>query len=416
MLRSYLEGSGLDLEVYEPAWAPGRASLVARIEGTDPERAHALPHGPHRRRAGQPQDLDARPVRRRAGERRGLGARRDRHAEHHRVPGGGAPGAGASAAGAPGDAGLPRLRRRGGGGRPRRRVRRRPALGRDRGGLLPDRERGPGQRGTAKGLTSPCTSARRASPGAGCGSGERPATARCPTGRQRAGQGRQGGRAGWPTTARRRTWTSCGGRFVDTLSLDPALTAALVDPSRVDDAIARLAPAWPGMAWSSTHTTFSPNQCHGGVKTNVIPDVVEVEVDIRTVPGDSDDEVRRHLDKALGDLSTRWRSSRSSRSPRRSRPRAPRSGTSSPCRRRALPGRAPPAPPDRRVHRCAATSGSGARWPTDSASSRRALTAETMAAAVPRQRRARRRGVAGAHDAGVARRVRAAPRLTAPPP
>jgi acetylornithine deacetylase/succinyl-diaminopimelate desuccinylase-like protein len=29
--------------------------------------------------------------------------------------------------------------------------------------------------------------------------------------------------------------------------------------------------------------------------------VVHVEVDIRTVPGDSEDEVRRHLDKAVGD-------------------------------------------------------------------------------------------------------------------
>jgi acetylornithine deacetylase/succinyl-diaminopimelate desuccinylase-like protein len=36
VLKTYLAGSGLDLEVYEPAWAPGRASLVARIEGTDP--------------------------------------------------------------------------------------------------------------------------------------------------------------------------------------------------------------------------------------------------------------------------------------------------------------------------------------------------------------------------------------------
>ncbi len=36
-LRSYFEGSGLDLEVYEPAHAPGRASLVARIEGSDPK-------------------------------------------------------------------------------------------------------------------------------------------------------------------------------------------------------------------------------------------------------------------------------------------------------------------------------------------------------------------------------------------
>src|SRR5262249_26206642 len=36
-LRTYLQGSGLDLEVYEPAAAPGRTSLVARIEGSDPK-------------------------------------------------------------------------------------------------------------------------------------------------------------------------------------------------------------------------------------------------------------------------------------------------------------------------------------------------------------------------------------------
>ena len=36
VLRTYLQGSGLDLEVYEPDGAPGRTSLVDRIEGTDP--------------------------------------------------------------------------------------------------------------------------------------------------------------------------------------------------------------------------------------------------------------------------------------------------------------------------------------------------------------------------------------------
>jgi acetylornithine deacetylase/succinyl-diaminopimelate desuccinylase-like protein len=90
--------------------------------------------------------------------------------------------------------------------------------------------------------------------------------------------------------------------FVGSLDLDPALKAALTDPTHVDEAIARLPAGVAKFAWSSTHTTFSPNMCHGGVKTNVIPDVVDVEVDIRTIPGDSEDEVRRHLDKALGDL------------------------------------------------------------------------------------------------------------------
>ena len=90
--------------------------------------------------------------------------------------------------------------------------------------------------------------------------------------------------------------------FVGSLALDAAVKAALVDPSRVDESIATLSPGMAKYAWSATHTTFSPNLCRGGVKTNVIPDVVDVEVDIRTIPGDNEDEVRRHLDKALGDL------------------------------------------------------------------------------------------------------------------
>ena len=90
--------------------------------------------------------------------------------------------------------------------------------------------------------------------------------------------------------------------FVGSLDLHESVKDALTDPAHIDEAIARLPAGMARFAWSSTHTTFSPNMCHGGVKTNVIPDVVDVEVDIRTIPGDSEDEVKRHLDKALGDL------------------------------------------------------------------------------------------------------------------
>ena len=41
---------------------------------------------------------------------------------------------------------------------------------------------------------------------------------------------------------------------------------------------------------------------HGGVKTNVIPDEVYVEVDIRTLPGETSADVQAHLRAALGDL------------------------------------------------------------------------------------------------------------------
>jgi acetylornithine deacetylase/succinyl-diaminopimelate desuccinylase-like protein len=38
LLRSYLEGSGLDIDVYEPDGAPGRASLVTRSKERIPPR------------------------------------------------------------------------------------------------------------------------------------------------------------------------------------------------------------------------------------------------------------------------------------------------------------------------------------------------------------------------------------------
>ncbi len=40
VLTSYLEGAGIDLEHYEPV--PGRASLVGRIEGRDPDAPSLL--------------------------------------------------------------------------------------------------------------------------------------------------------------------------------------------------------------------------------------------------------------------------------------------------------------------------------------------------------------------------------------
>ena len=92
--------------------------------------------------------------------------------------------------------------------------------------------------------------------------------------------------------------------FVRTLDLEPELKDSLIDPGRVDDSIDRLpSKALAKIAWSNTHTTFSPNMCRAGLKTNVIPDMVDLEVDIRTIAGDTEDEVRRHIDKALGDLS-----------------------------------------------------------------------------------------------------------------
>jgi len=89
---------------------------------------------------------------------------------------------------------------------------------------------------------------------------------------------------------------------VSTLTLDDDTKAALLDPESVWDAIAGLdSPALARHLHACSHTTFSPNVMHGGIKTNVIPDTVEIDVDIRTAPGDSDN-VNEHLRQALGEL------------------------------------------------------------------------------------------------------------------
>jgi acetylornithine deacetylase/succinyl-diaminopimelate desuccinylase-like protein len=59
------------------------------------------------------------------------------------------------------------------------------------------------------------------------------------------------------------------------------------------------------VAYACTHTTFAPTVIHGGTKTNVIPDRVELQVDIRTLPGQTAAEVDALLADALGDLADR---------------------------------------------------------------------------------------------------------------
>ena len=63
-------------------------------------------------------------------------------------------------------------------------------------------------------------------------------------------------------------------------------------------------------AHACTHTTFAPTVVHGGTKTNVIPDRVELEVDIRTLPGQTERRGRAHCSTTRSATSpTRSRSS-----------------------------------------------------------------------------------------------------------
>jgi acetylornithine deacetylase/succinyl-diaminopimelate desuccinylase-like protein len=91
---------------------------------------------------------------------------------------------------------------------------------------------------------------------------------------------------------------------VHRMALPDEMRAALVDEDAIEDLLAEL----PNRAAAAhlhacTHTTFSPNLVDGGVmKANVIPSYVDLEVDVRTMPGETADDVAAHLRAALGDL------------------------------------------------------------------------------------------------------------------
>ena len=85
-------------------------------------------------------------------------------------------------------------------------------------------------------------------------------------------------------------------------NLAPDVKAGLLDPARLEATLAILPAPIARLMHACTHTTISPNVLHGGVKTNVIPDSVEIDVDIRTLPGDGSDEVLAYLREAMGDL------------------------------------------------------------------------------------------------------------------
>ncbi|GBE24411.1 succinyl-diaminopimelate desuccinylase [bacterium BMS3Bbin02] len=96
-------------------------------------------------------------------------------------------------------------------------------------------------------------------------------------------------------------WTS----FVDALGLPDDLTAALKDPDSVDAAIDELALTEPTLAkWAHacTHMTIAPTVMQAGTKANTIADVASASVDVRVLPGQSQDDVDAHLRKAMGEL------------------------------------------------------------------------------------------------------------------
>ena len=94
-------------------------------------------------------------------------------------------------------------------------------------------------------------------------------------------------------------------RFVEAADLPADMAATLLDPGAIDEFVATTPDLGIArMVQACTHMSIAPTVVHGGMKTNVIPDAVDLQLDIRTLPGQDADDVRQQLEKMLGDLSS----------------------------------------------------------------------------------------------------------------
>ncbi len=94
-------------------------------------------------------------------------------------------------------------------------------------------------------------------------------------------------------------------RFLEGMDYPEEIVAPLLDRERFEGACDDLPVGMARQFHACTHTTFAPTIAHGGTKINVIPDRVDLHIDIRTLPGQGEAEVRAMLDEALGDLAAK---------------------------------------------------------------------------------------------------------------
>ncbi|HXH56872.1 M20/M25/M40 family metallo-hydrolase [Iamia sp.] len=91
-------------------------------------------------------------------------------------------------------------------------------------------------------------------------------------------------------------------RYLASMGLPDEVIAPLLDADRIDDRIAELPLGMARLFHACTHTTLSPNIAHGGSKINTIPDEVRLEVDVRTLPGQDAAAIEAIIAEAVGDL------------------------------------------------------------------------------------------------------------------
>ncbi|HAY68102.1 MAG: M20/M25/M40 family metallo-hydrolase [Acidimicrobiaceae bacterium] len=88
---------------------------------------------------------------------------------------------------------------------------------------------------------------------------------------------------------------------VRALGLGAEMEDKLLDPDQVDAALASLPRGTASNLHSCCQMSFSPNMVNSGEKANTVPDRADLYVDIRVLPSETQDDADRHLRAIIGE-------------------------------------------------------------------------------------------------------------------
>ncbi|MFN8015946.1 MAG: M20/M25/M40 family metallo-hydrolase [Acidimicrobiia bacterium] len=88
--------------------------------------------------------------------------------------------------------------------------------------------------------------------------------------------------------------------FLEALGINHDLVTRLSDEHEVDHALEEVEQPLASVLHSCSHQTFSPNIIQGGVKVNTVADKTTIQIDIRSLPGTTIEQVAAMINEILG--------------------------------------------------------------------------------------------------------------------
>ncbi|WP_334144412.1 M20/M25/M40 family metallo-hydrolase [Rhabdothermincola sp.] len=93
-------------------------------------------------------------------------------------------------------------------------------------------------------------------------------------------------------------------RFIESMGYPDEITEPLLSSDGFESLMESLPVGMARQFHACTHLTIAPTVVQGGDKINTIPHTVELDVDVRTLPGQTIEEARAALVEALGELAS----------------------------------------------------------------------------------------------------------------